>query len=113
MTVEEFSLSITALLFISIFGWFIFMSFKNGGLKGAVLGGKIKRTVGQIGPVIAMMGKTTIKVHEFDTTGKYNAVCMEIVNTTMLSYTLEGIRLSRDEATKLANMLLEASKKVA
>jgi len=113
MSVEDFFLAITGLAFLSCIGWLIFNAIKNGGLRGAVLGGKIKRTVGEIGPFVGMVGKTTIKVHEFDTSGKYDAVCMEIVNRTMLSYNLEGIRLSRDEAVKLANMLLDASKKVA
>ena len=113
MTAEHIFTIIAVVALLSCFGWFGFQAVKNGGLRGAVLGARIKRTVGQVEPSYAMAGKTILRVNQLETSGNYIAVGIEVVNRTMLSYSLQGFSLSKDEATKLAGLLLEASGQAA
>ena len=77
------------------------------GFKGAMFGGKIRRTFGEIplGPVNGPSG--VVRVHEI--VGKNESyIGIEIVQKTKLSYDMTPITISRPDTAALIEMLEQA-----
>jgi hypothetical protein len=96
------------IFFALIIGFFLFRIIKKGGLRGALFGARIKRTVGEVegkrqGPV-----GVTLKVHVLDNAPAERTVGVEIVAKSFASYQMLPITLSKDDTGKLVELLKSA-----
>ncbi len=90
-------------LVLLIFGSFIRRIIKFGGLKAALFGAKIERTIGEVSGSKAMI-KTVLKVHSLRAESD-KTVALEIVSTSLASYQMLPITLSTSETRKLIDLL--------
>jgi hypothetical protein len=88
---------------------FGFQALKNRGLKGAIFGAPIGRTVGElalgkIGPM-----STMLKVHRLESRGPGTpAIGIELVNRSLVSYHMTPIPLTSQQASALKELLSRA-----
>ena len=99
------------LIMLGVFGavaaYFAFKFFKFGGLKGAMFGARIERTVGEAAGSDGNVMKTLVRVHVLDG-GPDKAVGLEFVAKSFASYQMVPITLSDREARDLIRHLLSA-----
>jgi len=99
-------------IFVLIIGSFVFKIFKNGGLKSAIFGVPIERTVGEIAATnpsrIMSIQSVAVKVHVLGGTSPDKAVGLEFVAKCYPSYQMFPVSLSKAGARKLI-MLLESA----
>jgi hypothetical protein len=88
---------------------FGFQALKNRGLRGAIFGAPIGRTVGEldlgkIGPM-----STILKVHRLESRGPGTpTIGIELVNRSFASYHMIPIRLTSQQASEFKELLLQA-----
>jgi hypothetical protein len=88
---------------------FGFQALKNRGLKGAIFGAPIGRTVGEldlgkIGPM-----STMLKVHRLESRGPGTpTIGIELVNRSLASYHMTPIPLTSEQASALKELLSQA-----
>jgi len=88
-------------------GSLIFRFIKFGGLKGAMFGAPIERTIGEALGSSGRMTKSTVRVHILGSRPE-RAVGLEFVAKTIASYQMVPVALSEDEARKLISLLQSA-----
>ena len=99
-------------LFIGTLSFFAYRIFRYKGFKGAMFGGEIVRTVGEVegrnqGPMSCLL-----KVHVLRTFENPEPVIgVEFVAKSFASYQMMPLSLSRAEATKLASLLTDATQR--
>lgn len=91
-------------------GNFVYQAFRNHGLKGAIFGAPIGRTVGEIdlgksGPMSTKLKIHTLKSNELGTP----TVGIELVNRSVASYHMMPIRLTTEQAVVLKELLSQAA----
>jgi hypothetical protein len=90
-------------------GNFVYQAIKNRGLKGAMFGARIARTVGKldlgkIGPM-----RTTLKLHQLESQEPgAPTVGIEVVNRSFASYHMLPIRLTSEQTAVLRELLSQA-----
>ncbi len=95
-------------IFVAFALYFIVNAVRYGGLKAAMFGARIQKTLGEIdlgtnGPV-----RTKIRVHLLDdSSGK--AVGLELVSKTLASWHMTPVTLGRSEASRLSRLLESAA----
>jgi hypothetical protein len=95
-------------LFLSFVGYFVFRAFRFGGLKGAMFGARIERSLGEVtaerqGPV-----GTVVKVHILRRGADEKLVGLEFVAKSIASYGMMPVALQADQASRLAALLQQA-----
>jgi hypothetical protein len=96
-------------LFAAIAGYFLFNLFRYKGLKGALFGGRIVETFGEVrgtkqGPV-----RVSLKLHSVASPDHPTPdVGLELVARSFASYQMMPIRLRRTEAQELLRLLQRA-----
>jgi hypothetical protein len=99
------------LVFLAVFGavvaYFVFRLFKFGGVKAAMFGARIERTVGEAEGSKGNLIKTIVRVHVLDG-GPDKAVGLEFVAKGFASYRMVPITLSDSEARDLIRHLQSA-----
>ena len=99
--------SIFIVIFAIAAGYFLVSIVKNKGLKGAILGGKVKTTLGEIELESKGLIKTKIKIHSIEKNGKSN-ISLEIVHRSILSYQMVPVTMTKDEARQLIELMQRA-----
>lgn len=88
---------------------FVYQAMKNRGLKGAMFGARITRTVGELdlgktGPM-----RTMLKLHRLESREPgAPTVGIEVVNRSVASYHMLPIRLTSEQAAVLRELLSQA-----
>lgn len=95
-------------MFALVVGSFIYKSVRHGGLKGAMLGARIERTLGHVDCGGVKFGSMSLKVHALSGGLQGKAIGIELVAKTFASYEMMPITLSASEAKKLATLLQAA-----
>ncbi len=96
-------------VFVLIVVSFITKIVKNGGLKGALFGAPIKRTVGEVAATSpSRMMSVTVRVHNLGGNLPEKAIGLEFVAKSFASYQMMPVSMSKVEARKLI-MLLESA----
>jgi hypothetical protein len=98
-----------SILFVAVFalivGSFVFFKFlKFGGIKAAMFGASIERTIGEVRASKGRIVKAMVKVHVLDG-GPHKAVGLEVVAKSFASYRMVPITLSEGEARNLIRFL--------
>ncbi len=93
--------------FVLILGSFAFKILKHGGLRGALFGVAVGPAVGEVALSNSRMPKRHMTVRRLH--GDDLRVGLELVAKGPLSYGMVPIPLSRNEARKLAELLLVAA----
>lgn len=100
------------IIFFAIFGLvvanFLFKILKNGGLRAALFGAKIDKTVGEVSVAGKKLFKSTLKVHAMRGESDRKLIGIEFVQKSIASYQMLPITLSLEES-KLLITLLQAA----
>jgi hypothetical protein len=98
------------LLPVAIFGFFAWRFMRSGSLTGAMLGGRIVNTVGEIALRSSAFTSSVLKVHVFETKSDVTPqVALTIVSKAPLAVSMVPYKLSRDQAKQLAVLLEQAA----
>jgi hypothetical protein len=86
-----------------------YQAIKKRGLKGAMFGASITRTVGELDLGRSGLMRTTLKIHRLES-GASGAptVGIEVVNRSVVSYHMLPIRLTSEQAGGLRELLSRA-----
>lgn len=95
-------------LFLAIPGYLIFRTIRYGGVKAAMFGAKIERTLGEVEGHPQRPVSLRLKVHVLADGSSNKAVGLELVARSIASYQMMPITLSVVEARKLAALLQSA-----
>jgi hypothetical protein len=89
----------------------IFKVIKNGGLKGAMFGAPVVEQTAELGLSRRGMTSAKLKVHVLDPhdAGAGPHVGVEVITSTIGSWEMKPISLTRAEARQLAEELLRAA----
>jgi len=91
-------------IFLLIAGYFLYRIIRNKGLRGAMFGGIVSKTIGEIELAKKGMIRSKIKVHRIQSGGA-NKIGIEVVHKGHLSYHMTPITLSREEAVRLTELI--------
>ena len=85
---------------------------KHRGLRGAMFGAPLRKLVAEMELETRGMVKTKLKVHVLDPRDPSGGphVGVEVIHSTIGSWEMKPISLTRDEAQKLADHLASASR---
>lgn len=92
-------------IFILVAGFFVYRIIKNKGIKSAMFSEHINITVGEVSGIGQSMVDTMVKVHTLGNSGRTEAIGLEFVAKSVLSYQMVPISLSLTEAKNLINLL--------
>ncbi len=92
-------------IFLLVAGFFVYRIIKNKGIKSAMFSAHINTTVGEVAGIDQGMMTTMVKVHTLGNSGITEAVGLEFVAKSMLSYQMMPISLSIAEAKNLIEVL--------
>ena len=98
---------------VLIVAGFLFLVFKHGGLKGAFLGGRIRRTVGRASGANQLGFETSVVVHTLESPDPNRAVALTISTAVGLDFTWTPVTVSKDQALRLSELLREAASDAA
>ena len=92
-------------IFFLVAGFFVYRIIKNKGIKSAMFSAHINTTVGEVPGIDQGMMTTIVKVHTLGNSGNTEAVGLEFVAKSILSYQMMPISLSISEAKNLIEAL--------
>lgn len=96
-------------IFAAFVGYFAFSVYRHGGFRGAMFGATVRETIGEVEGV-ARGYSSKLKVHSLGSREGGDAlVGLELVATSIGSWSSSPISLSRAEAQRLASLLQEAA----
>jgi hypothetical protein len=99
-----------ALIPLAGFGYFAWRYFQTGSLVGALLGGRIKETVGEVPIQARGFGSRVLRVQTLEPTGGGPLdVALVITSKAAFAASVTPFKLSQDEARKLALLLQRAA----
>lgn len=95
---------------VAILGYFAWRYFKHGSLTGAMLGGRVSRTVGEVEISLSGFSSSVIRVGILETGPAYAPeVALTVVSKAMLGASMVPLKLSADQARQLAVLLNQAT----
>ena len=98
------------LLPLAMVAYFAWRFFRNGSITGALLGGRITNTVGEIELESSALSSRLLKVHVLEAkSDSAPQVALAIVSKAALVASLVPIKLSQAQAKQLASLLERAS----
>jgi hypothetical protein len=103
---ETFSILFVA-AFALIVGSFVFKFLKFGGIRAAMFGAPIERTIGEARASTGRIVKAVVKVHVLNG-GPDKAVGLEFVAKSFASYQMLSVALAESEARNLIRFLENA-----
>jgi hypothetical protein len=93
-------------LFFSFVAYFGYSMIRHGGLRGALFGAKVLRTVGEVSSSKRGLMSQKLKVHILDAESSVEgAVGIELTSSAPGSWSTTPIRLSNSEARNLIELL--------
>lgn len=96
-------------VFAAVVGSFILKIFKHGGLKAAMFGAPLERTVGEVAGGGVKFMSIAVRVHTLGGNDAEKAIGLEFVAKSFASYQMMPVTLSAAEARKLAMLLQSAT----
>ncbi|WP_221801519.1 hypothetical protein [Oceanobacter mangrovi] len=102
--------NVSLLIFFGFMGFVLWSMFSKTG-KGRILGGKIVHTAND--EIIQAQGtnKTTIRAHVIETNSGSKHVGIELSDNAKLAASMRPIKLTKQEAESLINMIKEVVEK--
>lgn len=98
------------LLPVAMLAYFAWRYARAGSITGALLGGRLTSTVGELQIKSQFMGTQTFKVHILQTDpGDEPKVALAIVSRAPLSISLNPMKLTQAQARELATLLERAA----
>ena len=95
---------------LAILGYFAWRYFRRGSIVGALLGGRIVETIGEIKLASSSFGSQTLQVHRLDPGGgSASFVALADTSKAALGASVVPIKLSGPQANELAALLQRAS----
>ena len=94
-------------VFALVIGSFLYRYLRFGGIKAAMFGAEIDRTVGEISGARGKVTNSSVRVHVLRG-GPERAVGLEFVTKSVASYQMVPISLSSEAARELALLLQKA-----
>jgi hypothetical protein len=98
-------------VFAGIALFIVFSIVRHGGVKAAMFGAKIERTIGEVEGERRVGVRTQLKVHALSPSSGERAIGIEFVAKSPLSYSMVPITLSAAEAQRLALLLQSAARR--
>jgi hypothetical protein len=92
---------------IAVVFFYMLYQFSTKGFKGAVLGGRIVKTIGEVQKTHSFATET-LRIHVVDRNGE-KCVGIELSHFAYLSYSMTGLSISRSDARRLADMIQAAA----
>jgi hypothetical protein len=92
-------------VFAGVAGFFLFRFIKYGGLRGALYGSRIARTLDEIDLGRAAGTTTTLRVHLLEN----GNVVVEHSSRALLGASIQGFPMNRENANRLVSLLKEAT----
>ena len=109
MNLEDVSSILFYAVFALVVGSLIFKIIKHGGLKAAMFGAPIERTIGEVvGGGVKLMN-IAVRVHKLGGGTPDKAIGIEFVAKSFASYQMMPVTLSVTEAKKLSMLLQSAT----
>ena len=96
------------IVFFGIAGYFIYRIIRHGGLKAAMFGARIDRTVGEVSGERQGPTGVALKVHILRRNAAEKLVGVEFVAKSFASYQMMPVTLSVAQAQQLASLLTDA-----
>jgi hypothetical protein len=100
---DTFSIWFLAALALVV-GWFVFKFLRLAGIKAAMFGASIERTIGEARASSGRIVKAVVRVHVLDG-GPDKAVGLEFVAKSFASYQMLPVTLSESETRNLIRFL--------
>ncbi|WP_157572106.1 hypothetical protein [Hydrogenophaga taeniospiralis] len=94
--------------FLVIPGYLLFRMIRYGGVKAAMFGAKIEKTLGEVEGHPQRPVSLRLKVHVLDGGSSDKAVGLELIAKSFASYQMMPVTLSVVEAKKLSSLLQSA-----
>ncbi len=91
--------------FLAFVAFFLFRLLKHGGLRGAMYGSKVARTIGEIDLGRRSGAHTTLRVHLLEN----GEVVVEQSMRAMLGASIQGAQMSKEHAKALLTLLKVAT----
>lgn len=91
-------------VFAAVAGFFLYRFFKYGGLRGALYGSAVARTVGEVKLERASGATTTLRVHVLEN----GRIILEVSSRAMLAAALHGYPMTTDNTDRLIALLQQA-----
>lgn len=93
----------------------LFMVIRNRGIRGALFGAPLRRLVSEIKLETGILTRTKLKVHILDPRDRSAGphIGVEVIRTSIGSWHMSPISLTRAEAQKLADQLAAAARETA
>lgn len=101
----QFPDGLFSLVFAAVVIFFVFRFVKYGGLRGALYGSRIARTIGEVDLGRVAGASTTLRVHLLEN----GNVVVEQSSRALLGVSLQGVPMSRENAGRLVALLEEAA----
>jgi hypothetical protein len=92
-----------------VVGYFGYRILQHGGLKGAMFGARIERTVGQVSGERRTAINVALKVHTLRRDNSEKLIGIEFVAKSFASYQMTPITLSVHQAQQLVSLLQDAT----
>jgi hypothetical protein len=98
-------------IFVVVVGYFVYRIFRLGGLKAAMFGARIERTVGEVPGEKQGLGlmSVVLRVHALRRDNSEMLIGIELVAKSFASYQMMPITLSVHQAQQLASLLQNAT----
>jgi len=97
-------------VFFALFaGSFVWRYFRSGSLTGALLGGTISKSIGEITLASGKMSSRTLHIYSMVSSDGEKFVGVSIVSKATLGASMVPFRLTKMQANELALMLQQAS----
>ncbi len=97
------------LVFAAVVGYLVYRVLQHGGIKAAMFGARIERTVGEVPGERQFGMNVVLKVHALRRDDSEKLVGLELVAKSFLSYEMTPITLSVHQAQQLASLLQNAT----
>jgi hypothetical protein len=89
--------------------FFLYQVIKNRGFRGAIFGAPVVRTIGELDLGRQGMVRTKLRVHRLETAEPSSPeIGIEVSTTTIGSFNIAPIRLSRSQAMALNTLISQA-----
>lgn len=99
------------LIFLAIVAFIAIYLIKKRGLVGAMIGGKVEKTYGEVAGTAMKLLSAKIKVHKLNKKGK-SKVVVEFVATSPASWQSMPIELDKNQVSKLRGYLENAENEI-
>jgi hypothetical protein len=102
------------ILLLVIAGSFVWRYLRSGSLTGALLGGKIESTIGEITLSRAGLSSSVLRIHVMRETGQSDPFLgLSVVSKAPLGASMVPVRLTRAQVQELQTMLQQALPQLA